>query len=43
LGGYDTRVQAPTEEEVRRTARALVLGVLLGVLLLLLARKTRRG
>jgi hypothetical protein len=36
-------VPAPTEEEIRRTIRALALGVLLGAVLLLLARRTRRS
>jgi hypothetical protein len=41
-GGYDTDVERPSPQEVRRALRALALGVLLGSVLLLFARRSRR-
>jgi hypothetical protein len=42
MGGYDKRVERPTNDELRRAGRALLLGALLGIVLLLLARRSRR-
>jgi hypothetical protein len=42
-GGYDTGVERPSPDEVRRAVKALVLGLLLGTVLLLIARRSRRG
>jgi hypothetical protein len=39
IGPYDTGVQAPSQDEVRRAVKALVLGLALGVVLLLVARR----
>jgi hypothetical protein len=41
--GYDTRVQRPSPDEVRRAGKALALGALLGLVLLLLVRRSRRS
>jgi hypothetical protein len=41
-GGYDTGVERPSPEEIRRALWALALGALLGAVLLLLARRSRR-
>jgi hypothetical protein len=40
-GGYDTRVQRPSPDEIRRAGKAVLLGVGLGLALLLLARRSR--
>jgi hypothetical protein len=42
-GGYDTGVERPSPDEVGRTVKALALGLLLGIVLLLIARRSRRG
>jgi hypothetical protein len=40
-GGYDTGVERPSSEEVRRALWALALGLLLGGVLLLISRPSR--
>jgi hypothetical protein len=42
IGDYDARVQRPSPDEIRRAGKALLLGVLLGLVLLLLVRRSRR-
>jgi len=39
--GYDTAVERPSPQELRRVARALALGVALGVILLLAGHRSR--
>jgi len=41
MGPYDTGVQPPSQDEVRRAGKALLLGLALGVVMLLLARRAR--
>jgi hypothetical protein len=43
VGGYDTRVEPPSPDEVLRAAKATFLGAALGLLLLLLAGRARRS
>jgi hypothetical protein len=40
IGPYDTGVQPPSEDEVHRAGKALVLGLALGLVVLLFARRT---
>jgi hypothetical protein len=40
-GRYHTRVERPSPDEIRRAVKALLLGVAMGLVLLLFARRSR--
>jgi len=41
IGPYDIGVQPPSQEEVRRAGKALVLGLALGIVMVLFARRAK--